>query len=70
MGLSLTGVVMVGILILVFALLLPIINIAIGLALPSADEPTAIAIQLLPFIVVIAIILSLFTRPEFQANHE
>ena len=56
-GFSGFKVVMAGVSLLIYAMLLPTINEAIEIALPQADEMTALAIQLFPFIFIIGMII-------------
>jgi hypothetical protein len=56
-GFSGFKVVTAGVSLLIYAMLLPIINSAIEIALPQADEMTAFAIQMFPFIFIIGMII-------------
>lgn len=45
---------------------LPVYNIALNTAIPYADEPTAVVIQLIPFVLVVCTLIWMARDDDYQ----
>jgi hypothetical protein len=61
---TIIGIIMVVMTIIVFAAMSPILHTAIANATVGADETTSTVLNLIPFAIVIAILISIFTYAQ------
>jgi uncharacterized BrkB/YihY/UPF0761 family membrane protein len=69
---TIVGIISILVVLVVFSAIMPLLNSVIGNASAEADETTSFLLNLIPFFIVIAIIMSIFyyAKPYFQRGEE
>jgi len=65
-----TGILRVMLSLFVFAIMLPVLNAFINIAIPSADGPTTLILQGLAFFILLGIIIEYFNNPTQEPRRQ
>lgn len=68
-GINAVGVILGVISLLIFAVMIPIVNVAMDTGTPFMDEATKVVFQLIPLIIALMIMLGIFLSPPASAEN-